>query len=211
MGEWGSSFSFLNFSLLLLFFIIIIPLTSLSLFTPTSSPFSSYFQFLISLFFPLNCSLIPIFFFWLGCCCCFVIFLWGGVVCLFIFLVSFCCFCLVFCFNFLFVLGSMELLLSNSMTKEWFISHESSALSRNYVCWETEISCADWYKPHYLKKKYSGYDIKLKALVCSSSSDLKNMECPSLPLLPGPLWLEAVVPFRVSSMVQLDLFENYSY
>ena len=34
---------------------------------------------------------------------------------------------------------------------------------------------------------------------------------PSLPLLPGRLWPGVVVPIRVSSMDQIDPFENYLY
>ena len=31
----------------------------------------------------------------------------------------------------------------------------------------------------------------------------------SLPLLPGPLWLGVVVPVRILSMSQIELFNNY--
>ena len=45
----------------------------------------------------------------------------------------------------------------------------------------------------------------------SSSEDLGSVEYPFISLLPDPLWLRVVVPVRVSFIVQIDLFKNYSY
>ena len=43
----------------------------------------------------------------------------------------------------------------------------------------------------------------------SSSEDLGVWITPSFPLPPGSLWHGVVVPIRVTSMRQIDLFENY--
>ena len=37
---------------------------------------------------------------------------------------------------------------------------------------------------------------------------LGNVEYSSFPLLPGPLWPEVIVPVRVSSMGQIERFNN---
>ena len=36
----------------------------------------------------------------------------------------------------------------------------------------------------------------------------KSVEYLSLPLLPGRFWLEVLIPIRISSMSEIDLFEN---
>ena len=74
-----------------------------------------------------------------------------------------------------------------------------------YTDW---ISAEEWDS---IAKEYPGYDTKLsdgEALVLDLRGKWNNH---SLPLLPGPLWTRVVVPVRVASMGQLELFKHFLY
>ena len=50
-----------------------------------------------------------------------------------------------------------------------------------------------------------------KAIWCYLQTGFVWVWSLSFPLLPGPLWSRVVVPVRVPSMGQIDLFESYLY
>ena len=58
-------------------------------------------------------------------------------------------------------------------------------------------------RPHKKKKK--------SWVWYKTASSCKGGLASSLPLLPGPLWSGVIAHVRVSSMDQIDLFENYYY
>ena len=67
-----------------------------------------------------------------------------------------------------------------------------------------------WVRFFPQEKESPGYNIKLHLMV--RLQFWRSEECwllSSLTLIPGPLWLKVVVPVRLLSMGQTDLFKNY--
>ena len=59
--------------------------------------------------------------------------------------------------------------------------------------------------------KYPGYDIQLSDYVAPVLGHWEMWNTPSLPLLPGPLCPEVVVPVRFPPLRQIKLFNHLLY
>ena len=71
------------------------------------------------------------------------------------------------------------------------------------------MAMKEYFRPSRCQELEPHQQIQL-SIICSSEY-LESVEYSSIILLPGPLWLEMVVPISVSSMSQIDLSKNYLY
>ena len=73
------------------------------------------------------------------------------------------------------------------------------------ICWLYPLPMS---KTPSTKKRYSGHGTKQH--LTGEAPVLEIWRVRSISSLPDPLWPGVVVPLRVPSMVQIDLFKNYS-
>ena len=83
-----------------------------------------------------------------------------------------------------------------------------SNIQPNSISWSLQYTdCKNLPLPK--KRKCLRYDTKLHLVVRLQFWRSREGSTPSLPLFQGPFWPRVVVPIRVPSMSEIDLFENY--